>query len=169
MKRRKYDWGAVDWKLPTKEIAEKLGVDKETVSRARKRLSPGTLGKKSALADLTRARNLKLGTAARWIGKSRDWKSVDWSKMTNQIAQELSTHKTYVSRMRKIFDPKTPRTPKNQLAYVRDWEFRHPKRAQARKNKWAKSAAGKAWLKKNQKKKNLARAAWRKRKRLEAK
>lgn len=60
------------------------------------------------------------------------------------------------------------KTSKKQLAYVRDWEKRNPKQAQARKNKWAKSAVGKAWLAKNQKKKNKARDAWRKRKRLEA-
>lgn len=54
------------------------------------------------------------------------------------------------------------KTSKKQLAYVRDWESRNPKQAQARKNAWAKSPAGKKWLAANQKKKNKARDAWRK-------
>lgn len=60
-----------------------------------------------------------------------------------------------------------PKTSPKQLARVRDWEKRNPKRAQARKDKWAKSPAGRAWLRANQAKINARRDAWRARKKAE--
>lgn len=37
------DWSDVDWDLPTKRIAMKLGVREETVSKRRAALAPHTL------------------------------------------------------------------------------------------------------------------------------
>lgn len=95
---KKIDWTSVDWNRATKEIATELGVGKSTVSRARRRHSPETLGL------FNNPKNAKEGR-----GRTRkyDWDSVDWSQSNRQIARQLGASLAYISRMRGELAPGT--------------------------------------------------------------
>jgi hypothetical protein len=53
------------------------------------------------------------------------------------------------------------KTPPAQLARVRAWEAKNPKRAQSRKNRWWKTEKGKAAIARRREKFNAYRRNWR--------
>jgi hypothetical protein len=53
------------------------------------------------------------------------------------------------------------KTPPAQLARVRAWEKKNPKRAQARKNRWWQTQKGKAAIARRREKFNAYRRKWR--------
>ena len=73
----KIDWSLVDWSMRTSDIANRLNVCNDTVSRRRRRLAPETIHT-----------------------QYRDWDKVDWTKSNRQIAAELGRAYNTVVQMR---------------------------------------------------------------------
>jgi hypothetical protein len=88
------DWSSVDWKKANCDLARKHGVTAATVSVARKRHAPDTVGKREGLTIL--------GTQ-----KSFDWSSVDWDRPNCQLSREMGTARSTVSVARKKHAPET--------------------------------------------------------------
>ena len=84
-KRPKDRYDDVDWSLPTCEIALQVGVTPTSVSAARKRMAPDTVGRKG-----------KPMPSSRWYG-------VDLTRPTGEIAKELGVCPSAVSNAKKRF------------------------------------------------------------------
>jgi hypothetical protein len=67
-----FDWGSVDWLRRDIDIAAELGCSRERVRQVRKRLKAYPVG--------------------RDVGKHDVWQSIDWSKTSRQIADEIGYH-----------------------------------------------------------------------------
>ena len=101
--QRVCNWDAVDWKRPNRDIMRELNLPRATVTAARKRYAPNTVGKVRAP-----------------VGKVA-WQSVDWNRPTRDIAIEQGVGPASVGWARKRYAPETVGKFQARRAPKIDW------------------------------------------------
>jgi hypothetical protein len=89
------DWGAVDWNRANRDLAKEHGVNHSSVSYARHKFAPKTVGRFRA----PRGRPFDPNVHSH---EPIDWSVVRWDRSDNAIARELRTSNVTVAKYRRI-------------------------------------------------------------------
>lgn len=126
--RTKRDWSQVDWSLGNRELSQQLGLTRGYIFYMRKQHAPESIRRPLAsydsmiwrLSDEEIAR--RTGTQLTYVRALRrrqmgvrrpppiDWKRIDWSRSTGELAIDLHVNSCTVSRARRRFAPETLRS-----------------------------------------------------------